>query len=336
MRYSTTVITLGSLPQPTGPYLVGTYKQKLFDQNRPEIHFKNGRLIPIQIYSPTTKGKHTLYPKRLEENAPQVFSQIFYHVYSSETDISCLNQRKHPIIFLNHGLTAAMTDYSAIAEDLASNGYIVIAIQHQLNTDADPIDEPASWKNHSLSLQAKVIDNILYVFEWLQSNQSTLFKGRIDCQKVGFIGHSLGSNALLLLVSRRGVFFNGKQIQTLLPHKETQTVKECIISLDFDASFSYPRHNKYPMLFIFSEERKELLKDSGIFEDLTNLKHTVKFITPSKHISFFDQGYIHPIDTAFPDLFYFKKEDHHRKIFFDNLRKNIKDYLYENLQKTKE
>lgn len=335
MRYSANYITLSSIPQPTGPYQVGTCQCRLIDENRKEVYYPNGRLIPIQIYFPTTKGMHRLYPKRLEKHSPQVFSQVFYYVHSSDSELSNITNKQNPIVFLNHGLTAAMTDYSAIAEDLASNGYIVIAIQHQLNTDADPADEPPFWKTHSLALQARVIDNIMHVFEWLQINQTTLFKNRIDCKRIGFIGHSLGSNSLLLLACRRSGFLKGQPVKTLLPHKDDQDVKECIISLDFDVSFAYPRDTKYPMFFIFSEERQELLKDLGIFEDIVSIGHKAIFITPSKHISFFDQGYIDPKDPAFPNLIYFSGSEEERKAFFNNLRKSIREYLDEKLANIK-
>lgn len=327
MRCPPTIITMGSTPQPTGPYQVGIYKRYLFDKNRKEICYPDGRLIPIQIYFPIIEGKNSLHPKICEKYSPHVFSEIFYHVYGLETDISYLSNGKHPVIFLNHGLTAAMTDYSAITEDLASNGYVVIAIQHQLLTDADPVDEPPSWKDHSFSLQAKVIDNILFVFEWLQENESTIFNYKLDCKKIGFIGHSLGSNSLLLLSNRRSGLLEKQPIRTLLPHKNQQGIRECIITIDFDISFSYPRHNEYPMLFIFSEERRVFLEGSNIFNDIVNLGHTIKFYEHSKHISFFDQGYVDPRDTCFPKLYYFNGNNKKRKDFFDNFRYDIREFL---------
>lgn len=331
MRNPPNVITMGSIPEPTGPYQVGVYKSRLFDENRKEIRYPEGRLIPLRIYFPTKKAKNKLHPKILEQDSPHVFSEVFYHVYSKEADLSSLNEQKHPVIFLNHGLTAAMTDYSSIAEDLASNGYIVITIQHQLTTDADPADEPPSWKMHSFSLQARVIDNILYVFEWLVENQVTIFRNRINCRKIGFIGHSLGSNSLLLLASRRSGCLKQQSIKTLLPHKGDQSVRECMIALDYDISFTYPRHNEYPILFIFSEERREKLKDSGIFEDLIQLRHKVSFYAPSKHISFFDQGYVDPRDPCIPNLIYFNGNDSERKELFNNFRQGIREFLKEQL-----
>lgn len=318
-----------SLPKPTGPYQVGIQKFNLYDENRPELFYPKGRLIPVQFYFPTKKGKHKLHPKIFEEHTPNVFSEVFYHVYSSKIDMSNLNNKQHSLIFLNHGLTASMTDYAAIAEDLASNGYIVVTIQHQLDTDL--LQEPAFWKFHSFSLHARFIDNILYVFEWIKLNKKDVFYNKINYNKVGFVGHSLGSNAVLLLASRASGFLKNQPTKTLLPRENNIIgVTECIIIFDYEISFAYPQHTQYPMLFIFSEERKKLLEGSGLFDDLITIGHKVNFYVPSKHISYLDQGYIDPKDPCKPNLCYFDGTDQQRKEFFDKIRHDIRKFLKDN------
>ena len=324
--YPPVVITMDSLPKPTGEYQVGTCKFKLYDRYRPEIFYPSGRLIPIQIYFPIKKETHKLAPKVLEENAPRVFSQIFYHVYSLQSDINNLSEGLHSLVFLNHGLVSAMTDYSAIAEDLASNGYVVVTIQHQLNTD--PIEEPESWKSYSFALHSRCIDNILHVFKWVNDNNGITFQNKIDTSKIAFIGHSLGTNSILMLSNRISGSLKTKPKVTLLPHKNNiESVKECVIVMDFDSSFVYPKHIAHPMLFLVSEERKNMLKNSGIFEDIISIGHSIIYYTPSKHISFFDQAYIDVRDPVIPQLFYFNGNVQERIRFFDNLRKDILAFL---------
>lgn len=316
--------TFKNLPTPTGPYQVGIAKYDLMDPFRKEIAYPTGRLIPIQIYFPTQKGNHILHEKIFEEHVPKLWPPLEVKVYSEKADLSSLaSGSKHPVILLNHGDTVAMTDYAYIAEDLASHGYVVVAIQHQLNTDPN---EPPFWKERSITRYAKVIDNMLYVFEWLQDNQTKLFNDKLNLQKIGLIGHSMGGNALLLFANRASSAFKKKQNKALLPHKDTQDVKEAIIVLD-TGGFPYPSHNQYPLFLLLSEEREDYQRKSGAYEDMIEKGHKVKYYKGSKHISFMDHGYVDPKNPVNPDERYFNGTDEERRVFFDQVRKDIREFL---------
>lgn len=43
-----------------------------------------------------------------------------------------------PVAILNHGNTVKLTEYSFLANALAARGYMVVSIQHDLETD-DPM-----------------------------------------------------------------------------------------------------------------------------------------------------------------------------------------------------
>lgn len=113
--------TLKSLPEPTGPYIVGIAKYDLTDPYRKEIEYPKGRLIPIQIYFPMQEGKHVIHSKIFENRVPGPWKPLAVEVYGQKADISSLIAGSHPVILLNHGDTVSMTDYASIAEDLASN-----------------------------------------------------------------------------------------------------------------------------------------------------------------------------------------------------------------------
>ena len=318
--------TLKSLPMPTGPYQVGMAKYDLTDPFRKEIGHPTGRLIPIQIYFPIQKGLQILHPKLFEERTPGKWPPLDAEVYSQKADLASLaTDSKHPLIFLNHGDTVAMTDYAYIAEDLASHGYIVVAIQHQLKTDPD---EPKFWKERSISRYGKVIDNMLYVFEWLQDDQTKLFNNTLDLKKIGLIGHSMGGNSLLLLANRASNVSKNKQNNVLLPHTDKSGVKEAIIVLD-TGGFPYPNHHQYPLFLLLSEEREDYQKKSGTYDDMVKIGHKVKYYNGSKHISFMDHGYINPQNPVNPNEHYFNGTLEERKVFFDQVRRDIREFLNE-------
>lgn len=319
--------TLKNLPMPTGPYQVGIAKYDLTDPSRKEIEYPKGRLIPIQIYFPMQKGSHTLHHKIFEERTPGKWPPLDVEVYGRKAHLTALaDESKHPVIFLNHGDTVAMTDYAYIAEDLASHGYVVAAIQHQLKTDPD---EPKFWKERSMSKYGRVIDNMLYVFEWLQEKQASLFNNTLDLKKVGLIGHSMGGNALLLFANRASNIFKKKQMDSLLPHTDKTSGKEAIIVLD-TGGFPYPNHNQYPLFLLLSEELEDYQKKSGAYEDMVLIGHKVKYYKGSKHISFMDHGYIDSQNPVNRNEHYFNGTLEERKAFFDKVRNDIREFLNKN------
>lgn len=318
--------TLKSLPVPTGSYQIGVAKYDLIDPSRKEIDHLSGRLIPIQVYFPMQRGEQTLHDKIFEERAPDKWKPLDVAVYSQMADLSCLStETKHPVILLNHGDTVAMTDYGYIAEDLASLGYVVVTIQHQLKTDQD---EPKFLKERGVSRYGKVIDNIFFVFEWLRESQTALFYDTVDLKKVGLIGHSMSGNSLLVLANRASNAFKMKQNETLLPHTTATGVREAIIVLD-PGGFPYPAHHQYPLFLLLSEEREAYQKMSGAYDDMINTGHRVSYYKGSKHVSFMDHGYVDPQHPLNPNEHYFNGTLEQRKAFFDQIRQDIRDFLRE-------
>lgn len=317
--------TLKSLPEPTGPYQIGIAKYDLTDKYRKELEYSSGRLIPIQIYFPMQKGKNSLHSKIFEERTLGQWKPLDVEVYSQKAELSSLIAGKHPVIFLLHGNTVAMTDYASIGEDLSSNGYIVVTIQNQLNTDPS---EPNFWNERSISKYGNVIDNTLYVFEWLKDNQQKLFDNKIDLNRIGLIGHSMGGNSLLLFANRASNIFKKKELDSLLPHSNPKDVKEAIIVLD-TGGFPYPSHNQYPLFLLLSEARENYQKKSGAYGEMIKIGHKVRYYKGSKHISFMDHGYVDPVNPFDPNEHYFNGTLEERKAFFDQIRKDIREFLKE-------
>jgi dienelactone hydrolase len=312
-----------NLPIPNGPYQIGTAQYDLVDSARKEVEYPLGRLVPVRIYFPLQIGAHILGDKVFEDRAAGDWPLLDVKVYSRHAELSSLDRRtNHPIVLLNHGDTVAMTDYGFIAEDLASHGYVVIAIQHQLKGDPQ---EPSFWEERSISRYGRVIENILFVFEWLKENQITLFHDQIDLKKIALIGHSMGGNALLLLANRTFNTFK-ERCATLLPHADPTGVKEAMVLLD-PGGFPYPTHNRYPLFFLMSEEREEYQGASGAYRDMMECGHKVNYYKGSKHISFMDHGWVNPPHPLNPSERYFNGTLEERMAFFNQVRRDIREFL---------
>ena len=308
---------------PTGPYAVGTTKIDLYDVYRPEEAYPMGRLIPCQWYFPLdTKNNQACYEKEIETRGSQKFPPLKSNYFSKSSSLEEIRRGPHPLIILNPGHCVDMTDYTFITEDLASHGYIVVSIGHELASDP-PL--PELIRNRSCTAHAQIIDNILYVFHWISQNIDIIFQGKLDLCKVAHIGHSRGANALLMLASRISSFFRGME-EYLLPYPNTkQPIKECIIFMD--GEFPPISSSTIPIFYMISEERKAYQKDRGTLDYLTQNNIPFKHYTGSKHISFMDHAMVYK-DISETRKLYFSQSPKELFSFCNDVRNDIREFLY--------
>jgi len=121
-------------------------------------------------------------------------------------------QRSYPVVFMRAGLAALTADYTTLAEDLASHGYVVAGfdapyrsfvvvfpdgrvIARAPRNNADLVSGPQLEQLATRLEQAWSAD-MSFALEQLErlnaSDPSGRFLGRLDLQRVGVFGHSLG------------------------------------------------------------------------------------------------------------------------------------------------
>jgi dienelactone hydrolase len=121
-------------------------------------------------------------------------------------------QAMYPVVILRAGGGALSSDYTTLAEDLASHGYIVVSFDAPYRTVITAFPDgrvalraaggdfdrmPSSATQHLVTqLMSAWIADFKFVLDQLQElNANDLtgrFKGKFDMQKVGIAGHSLG------------------------------------------------------------------------------------------------------------------------------------------------
>src|SRR6202035_3348510 len=129
----------------------------------------------------------------------------------SDADVS-RKQAMYPVVILRAGGGALSSDFTSLAEDLASHGYIVVSFDAPYRTvitafpdgrvatratggDFDAM--PSSATQHLVTqLMSAWIADFKFVLDQLQelnaNDRTGRFKGKFDMQKVGIAGHSLG------------------------------------------------------------------------------------------------------------------------------------------------
>ena len=163
LAYALPVFTL---PEPTGNLAVGVKYLHLVDDARNEPFLDKStkkRELMVKIYYPAKEDK-------TKSNIPYFHSPEllkmyagFYHLpnfmfdhlnlvkTNSKEDLSISDKEKnYPVVLFSHGAGATMEVQTSQSEDLASNGYIVIAIDHTYTSAATIFPDKAVMHNRAL------------------------------------------------------------------------------------------------------------------------------------------------------------------------------------------
>src|SRR5437867_5666217 len=138
------------------------------------------------------------------------------HAHAMRNSDVSPQQRSYPVVLIRAGASAAVWNYSTLAEDLASHGYVVVGFDAPYRTSVvvlpdgrvmrrRPENNPelvfgrpdsASRINQLLAAWTGDIAFVLDRLEQLnRSDASGTFTGRLDMARVGVFGHSLGGAA---------------------------------------------------------------------------------------------------------------------------------------------
>ncbi|MGE4167975.1 MAG: hypothetical protein AB7E68_00265 [Candidatus Babeliales bacterium] len=207
------------LPQPTGPYCVGVNTYFLNDMSR-YYNSEKGRPILIHLYYPSL-GIQKEYPPYLSSTM-HLYKEKLARIYSTEDleylDMICdwavpnipidVENSPFPVLFFSPGIFMAAQLYSSLIEEMASHGYIVVAINH---TDACwPVMFPDGSIPVILPELANIFSNkersclqtfdmtqdvwvkdIEFVLSWLRNQPLTKL---FDFSHMGIFGHSFGGS----------------------------------------------------------------------------------------------------------------------------------------------
>jgi len=216
-----------TLPVPTGPFEVGRalydwVDEKTVDPLVPVPGTKRELLVwiwyPAEVrkagvlddYQPAAlRGRRTggsLLFKLLTRDLSKVHGHSFRNA-----DVSP-RYRSYPVVIMRAGASVGVANYSTLAEDLASHGYIVVGFDAPYRTtevvfpggrvyERRPENNPELFSGEDLTrLADKLLDawtaDTAFILDRLgqlnASDTSFKFMGRLDLTRVGMFGHSFG------------------------------------------------------------------------------------------------------------------------------------------------
>ncbi|AEY66833.1 isoform II [Clostridium sp. BNL1100] len=231
-----TLLPVFSLEKPTGPYLVGTVTYDWIDENRLEEATKDPddkRELMVQVWYPAENSdnmKRAPYIKDFSEiskgieksnGIPSVLFSHLKYVESNSYSNAKLSgkQQKYPLLIFSHGFGLFRNANTFQVEELASQGYIVVGIDHTYDAMATVFSNGrvAQYSNDNVKMLNEDIEKMDGHNEiWVKDVQFVLdkieeinkkdpldhFSGRIDLDKVGMFGHSYGGATAGQIVMR--------------------------------------------------------------------------------------------------------------------------------------
>lgn len=208
------------VPAPTGSHAVGRQSYLWVDESRPEAHtvdHRDRRSVPVLAWYPAEadSGRASPYVPNLTEIADQLVEsgelsaievtalQLVRHD-SREGAEPVQSADGHPVVIFSPGNQTNVVFYSAIAEELASHGYVVVGIDHPYQVAAtatrggliagyDDSWDGVGGQMVSEKVSERVAD-IEFVLESLALGADRLTR-TINVNRVAVVGHSNGGLA---------------------------------------------------------------------------------------------------------------------------------------------
>jgi dienelactone hydrolase len=215
---------------PSGPLSVGRTSYHWSDghRNQPDTHSGAKREIMVHIWYPAKSREAdptapyipafailqaAVGEKTLKEAAGGSYAALSSARTHAVTDARVRSEAgKYPVLLLTHGLRFHSLGYSMLAEDLASNGYVVVGIEHPSTAFAVlfpgnrvTLFDETLWSkqrtpDEKSAFERKYVErcamDLVFALDQLErldfGAPRSHFQGRLDLTRVGVFGHSFG------------------------------------------------------------------------------------------------------------------------------------------------
>ena len=220
-------LPLENIPKPSGPYRVGTMVLEWEDVNRREwftTEEGDNRRLMVQFWYPTNDesfsgpNPYLDYPSKRAKpisdqiGVPSLFMTHLDGVNKNSIDNASIseNSKRLPLVVFSHGLGGMRMQNTIQCEELASRGYVVVAMDHAFDAHATffsdktladfksgiegKVSPEEFWSIRTPQLRTRTED-VSFVIDQIikyKDSGSDRFYQSINTDNVGIFGHSFG------------------------------------------------------------------------------------------------------------------------------------------------
>ena len=198
------------LLSPSGPFGIGTRIYHWVDPSRHEKASKNPeefRQLIVQLWYPSKERSGPVSPyvpmlnsyRHIWENSDvDVASRTLTH---SRLNAKPMSSMQFPVVLLSHGWQGTRSEYTSLAEDLASHGYAVFGVDHpymgRIALPNGEVTEPTENQFHNpaeiVAYYARDLEFVIgQVGNLNRAYPDKVFTGKFDLTRIAAIGHSSG------------------------------------------------------------------------------------------------------------------------------------------------
>ena len=317
---------LDSIEPPTGKYSIGTQVYFWTDKSRGEVYTTDPsdyRELMVQIWYPAKGGEnyqkapHITFPEKAISSIartaglPSTFGKHGTQLTSNSVfGLLPIQNKQFPLILFSHGDGGLLNQNTSQIEELVSNGYIVIACNHTYNAsitfdkkgNSIPYQQNISW-NEQAQYHKKYYTNLLINYRYqdlvfllntlkqIQFDDGSLnpFKNKIDFEKVGAMGHSMGGGTTYVAMLKNsevkaGVALDGWFFGLLDKDAKTNTKKpflhlgqEQFLDIDIEGDINFSKDGKrnfeiYNTILATNEESYGVYIKNSLHYSFTDMK----------------------------------------------------------------
>ena len=207
------------LPEPTGPYPAGTASVWLTDTSRPDpwVSGVNARELMVSLWYPAvpSDGRRARYMTPAESELqltsrgitgipPDTLSTVETNAVSDARPAG--RQHSLPLVVLSPGFTNSRSTLTALAEELASHGYVVAGIDHTYESRATAFPDgrvttclarEAPRRDGKEVAAGRAADVCFVLDELTGTHPAWPGAGLIDPSRMAMAGHSAGGAAAI-------------------------------------------------------------------------------------------------------------------------------------------
>ena len=157
------------------------------------------RKLTLEVWYPAALAngqvEHTVYTDVLGSgpNDPKRPNTPFQFNGRAARDAAPVQGTSYPLVIVSHGYPGSRLQMSYLTENLASKGYVVVAIDHPESTRADKAGFASTLLNRRLD-DLFVLDTVA---AWAKPGSGNFLAGLVDVDRTALVGYSMGGYGAL-------------------------------------------------------------------------------------------------------------------------------------------